>query len=149
MCKVEALCDCCLKTDQSSSDIWLKNKASVFLINWRLLNIQLFIHQWLVNCWKLPTCIIRFGRGFVFNNYSSESVKPNSYSFQSWQNTNITNKLLLNRLSSSEATGVIPSRYVRDYASPVANPLVRVINLSIIQGVIPEDFCLARVVPLF
>ena len=54
-------------------------------------------------------------------------------------------------LSAKKATGLhgIPSRFVRDGASVIACPLTHVINLSLIQGVEPEDLKSARVVPLF
>ena len=42
-----------------------------------------------------------------------------------------------------------PSRFVRDGASVIACPLTHVINLSLIQGVVPEDLKSARAVPLF
>ena len=58
---------------------------------------------------------------------------------------------LLNALSINKATGLdgIPSRFVRDSASIIVSPLTHIINLSIIQGVVPDDLKIARVVPLF
>ena len=38
---------------------------------------------------------------------------------------------------------------MRDGASIIACPLTHVINLSLIQGVVPDDLKSARVVPLF
>ena len=38
---------------------------------------------------------------------------------------------------------------MRDSASVIACPLTHVINLSITQGVVPDDLKSARVVPLF
>ena len=57
----------------------------------------------------------------------------------------------LNALSVDKATGLdgIPSRFVRDSASIIVCPLTYIINLSIIQGVVPGDLKSARVVPLF
>ena len=57
----------------------------------------------------------------------------------------------LNNLSANKATGLdgIPSRFVRDSATVIACHLTHVINLSIIQGVVPDDLKSARVVPLF
>ena len=37
----------------------------------------------------------------------------------------------------------------KDSASVIANPLSHIVNLSIIQGVVPDDLKTARVVPLF
>ena len=57
----------------------------------------------------------------------------------------------LNSLGINKATGLdgIPSCFVRDSASTTACPLTHVINLSLIQGVVPDDLKSARVVPLF
>ena len=43
----------------------------------------------------------------------------------------------------------IHARYVRDSASIIVCPLGHVINLSLIQGIVPDDLKSARVVPLF
>ena len=43
----------------------------------------------------------------------------------------------------------IHSRFVRDAASIIACPLSHVINLSLIQGTIPDDLKNTMVVPLF
>ena len=50
-----------------------------------------------------------------------------------------------------KATGLdgIPARFVRDSASIIACPLRHVINLSLIQGIVPDDLKSARVVPIF
>ena len=57
----------------------------------------------------------------------------------------------LNSLGINKATGLdgIPSRFVRDGASIKACPLTHFINLSLIQGVVPDDLKTGRVVPLF
>ena len=57
----------------------------------------------------------------------------------------------LNALSVDKATGLdgIPSHFVRDSASTIVCPLTHIINLSIIQGVAPDDLKSDRVVPLF
>ena len=81
--------------------------------------------------------------------YRNKGVFPNSYSFSIVSE----NKVLkyLNSLGINKATGLddIPSRFVRDGASSIACPLTNVINLSLIQGVVPDDLKSARVVPLF
>ena len=43
----------------------------------------------------------------------------------------------------------MPSRFVKDGASIISQPLTHVINLSLIQGVVPDDLKSARVVPIF
>ena len=57
----------------------------------------------------------------------------------------------LNNFSAKNATGldVIPSRFVRDGAPIIAGPLSHVINMSLIQGYVPDDLNSARVIPLY
>lgn len=57
----------------------------------------------------------------------------------------------LSKLSGSKATGLdgIPARHVKDSAPIIAGPLSHVINLSIIQGIMPDDLKSARVKPLY
>ena len=51
--------------------------------------------------------------------------------------------------SANKATGLDgkPSGFVRDSASVIVCPLTHAINLSIIQGIVPDDLKSARVVP--
>ena len=81
--------------------------------------------------------------------YLNKGVVPNSYSFSLVSENRVLG--YLKNLSAKKATGLdgIPSRFVRDGASVIACPLTHVINLSLIQGVVPEDLKSARVVPLF
>ena len=98
---------------------------------------------------KLPQSFNKFGKNFVESFYRNKCVFPNSYSFSIVSE----NKVLkyLNSLGINKATGLdgIPSRFVRDGALIIACPLTHVINLSLIQGVVPDDLKSARVVPLF
>ena len=98
---------------------------------------------------KLPQSFNKFRKNFVESFYRSKDVFPNSFSFSIVSE----NKVLkyLNSLGINKATGLddIPSRFVRDGASIIACPLTNVINLSLIQGAVPDDLKSARVVPLF
>ena len=98
---------------------------------------------------KLPPCIISFGASFVHNFYSSKGVKLDSYSFSIVSEEKCFK--YINSLSPNKATGLdgIPSRFIRDSAPMIAHPLSHIINLSIIQGAVPDDLKSARVVPLF
>ena len=68
------------------------------------------------------------------------TIRPNSYLFSI-----VSESKVLKYLNSQ----VILSRFVRDCASIIACPLTHVINLSLIQGVVPDDLKSAREVPLF
>ena len=98
---------------------------------------------------KLPACVNIYGKKFVTKFYSDKGVFENSYSFSLVSENKVFK--YLNNLSAHKATGLdgIPSRFVKDGASIIANPLAHVINLSLVQGVVPEDLKSARVVPLF
>jgi hypothetical protein len=99
---------------------------------------------------KLPTCVLKFGKSFVINFYASIGVKAaNSFSFSLVSENQVLK--YLNQLSSNKATGLdgMPSRFVKDGASIISQPLTHVINLSLIQGVVPDDLKSARVVPIF
>jgi len=43
----------------------------------------------------------------------------------------------------------IPARFIVDSADVIAHPLAHVINLSLIQGIVPDELKAARVVPIF
>ena len=96
----------------------------------------------------MPKGLNQYGKQFVENFYRLKGVKPNDYSFPIVSE----NKILkcLGRLSAKKATGLdgIPARFVRDSASIIACPLRHVINLSLIQGIVPDDLKSARVVPI-
>ena len=57
----------------------------------------------------------------------------------------------LNILDANKATGLanIPSRFVIDDSSVIASSLAHIVNLSLIQGAVPDDIKIARVVPLY
>ena len=98
---------------------------------------------------KLPKCVHKYGCGFVNSFYSSKGVLPENYSFTIVSESKVLK--YLNSLGIKKATGLdgIPSRFVRDGSTIIAGPLTHVINLSLIQGVVPDDLKCARVVPLY
>ena len=98
---------------------------------------------------NLPSCISSFGTSFVYNFYSSKGVKLDNYSFSIVSEEKCFK--YINSLSVNKAVGLdgIPSRFIRDAAPVIAHPFSHIINLSIIQGAVPEDLKSARVVPLF
>ena len=98
---------------------------------------------------KLPQSFNKFGKNFVESFYCNKGVFPNSYSFSFVSENNVLK--YLNSLGINKATGLdgIPSRFVRDGASIIACPLTHVFDLSLIQGIVPDDLKSARVVPLF
>lgn len=98
---------------------------------------------------KLPKISNKFGENFVFNFYSSKGVKRDTFSFSIVSESKVLK--YLNNLCPNKATGLdgIPSRFIKDSAQIIAGPLAHIINLSIIQGVVPDDLKSARVVPIY
>jgi hypothetical protein len=98
---------------------------------------------------KLPSSLKKFSKSFVFNFYSSKGVKPDSFTFNPVNENSIFK--LLNKLGSNKATGLdgIPSRFVKDAAPIISGPISHIVNLSIIQGSVPDSLKLARVTPLY
>jgi len=98
---------------------------------------------------KLPVSLGVYGKQFVDFFYSKKGVFKNSFSFALVSESTVLK--YINHLSHSKATGldVIPARFMMDGAAVIAGPLTHIINLSLIQGRVPDDLKLARVVPLY
>ena len=58
---------------------------------------------------------------------------------------------LLNKLNKSKATGLdmISARLIRERADLICIPICNILNQSIGQGILPDDWKCARVAPLF
>ena len=71
--------------------------------------------------------------------FSSKGVRPNSFSFSIVTESKFFK--YLNNLGCNKATGLdgIPSRFVVDAAPIIAYPLSHIINLSVIQGCVPDE----------
>ena len=76
-------------------------------------------------------------------------MKPDDFSFSLVTENQVFKYLI--RLNSNKATGLdgIPSKFVKDAAPIIAYPLRHIINLSLIQGSVPDSLKSARVIPLF
>ena len=57
----------------------------------------------------------------------------------------------LHKLKTSKAVGLdqMPSCFMKDSARVISKPLTFIINFSILQGCEPQDWKIARVIPLF
>ena len=112
----------------------------------------------------------------AFGVYFTETVSRLHQSFSNLCNNigNITSQCFFNRLSSGfafkfeevkeqfilnnlhkidvkKAAGLdnIPPRLLKDSANVIARPLTKIINVSLEQGTVPDDFKLAKVIPVF
>lgn len=95
---------------------------------------------------KLLAGIHRYGKDFVNKYYADKGVILNNFSFSLVTENKVYK--YPNTLSANKATGLddIPARFVKDGASIITSPLAHVVNLSLIQGVVPGDLKIARVV---
>ena len=76
-------------------------------------------------------------------------MKPDDFSFSLITENQVFKYLIC--LNSNKPTGLdgIPSNFVKDAASIIAYPLCHIINLSLIEGSVPDSLKSARVIPLF
>ena len=97
---------------------------------------------------KLPIASGRFGLDYIKSYYNRLNVSENSFLLKSVSHELIVR--ILSSMSPCKATGLdnIPARFVKDGAEIIAQPVRHIINLSLSVGKVPEDFKLARVVPL-
>jgi len=81
--------------------------------------------------------------------YSSKGVIPNSFSFNLVSETKVLK--YLQALGLIKATGLdgISSRFLKDGSPIIVGPLTHIINISLIQGTVPDELKSARVVPLY
>ena len=81
---------------------------------------------------------------------SPSSLSPStSFTFQAFPEDSIANELLC--LNVRKATGLdgISSRLLRECAHQIARPLTHIFNLSLLTGVFPSQWKVARIQPVF
>lgn len=81
--------------------------------------------------------------------YSEKGIKPNSFTFTIVSEEEVLK--LITSLNVSKSTGCdnISAKFVKFGADVICTPLTYIINLSLRKSTVPDDFKLARVVPLF
>ena len=96
---------------------------------------------------KLPKPSGLFGMNHVRNFYS-DKVAQDSFKLNPVDKDQVLK--IINNLGSEKATGIdgLPVRFIKDGANQISNPLTHIINLSLQQGIVPNDLKCARVVPL-
>jgi hypothetical protein len=138
------------KTKQSSSNIGLNIGDSICFDKLKVAeefnSFYTTIADKLVS--KLPNVLNLFGYNFVMDYYRSKGVRPNSFQFSIVSESRLLK--YINTLCPKKATGLdgIPSRFIKDSGPIIAGPLAHIINLSVIQGIVPDDLKSARVIPL-
>ena len=89
-----------------------------------------------------------YGSDHIHAYYDKLGAKKDSFSFKPVNADDVQRKLLA--LQPNKATGLdnIPTRFLRDAATAIAPIVAQITNLSISQCHVPQDFKLARVIPL-
>ena len=100
---------------------------------------------------KLPNCSNMFSVApSAFQDYYGSKLTNSNKLHLSPVCEEFVEKELLG-LNPSKSTGLdsIPARFLRDGASVLKGPLTHIINLSITSGIVPDDFKVTKVKPLF
>ena len=92
---------------------------------------------------KLPQGTGKFGDDHVSSFYQGKDVSPNAFCLKEVNVDNINQ--ILNSMSANKATGLddLSARFIKDGAM-----ITHIVNMSIRQGIIPDDLKRARVIPI-
>ena len=98
---------------------------------------------------KLPNACGLYGGTHIQEFYRAKGVIPNSCKLKVVSEGEI--RKALNKVNQCKASGLddIPALFIKDGATAITHVITHIINLSLTTGTVPEDFKLARVVPLF
>ena len=97
---------------------------------------------------KLPQGTGKFGDDHVSSFYQGKDVSPNAFCLKEVNVDNINQ--ILNSMSANKATGLddLSARFIKDGAGVIAPMITHIVNMSIRQGIIPDDLKRARVIPI-
>ena len=97
---------------------------------------------------KLPQGTGTFGDAHVSSFYQGKGVTANAFCLKEVNVDNIN--IILNSMSANKATGLddLSPRFVKDGARVIAPMITHIVNMSIRQGIIPDDLKRARVIPI-
>lgn len=136
----------------SSSNIGLKDRNESEInfdkqyVSNKFNNFFCSIASELVN--KLPK-VTKFDSKCINEFYSNLGVKKDSFNFDLVSEDLILKKLL--NINTSKATGhdLIDAKFVKDGGTEIVVPFTYIINLSINSATVPDDFKVAKVIPLY
>ena len=94
---------------------------------------------------KLPQGTGKFGDDHVSSFYQGKDVIPNAFCLKEVNVDNINQ--ILNSMCANKATGLddLSARLIKDGARVIAPMITHIVNMSIRQGIIPDD--LKRTLP--
>ena len=98
---------------------------------------------------KLPTPLGLFGKDHINSFYQSKGIAHDCFELSSVTVANVCK--MLSTLDKSKATGLdnIPARFVSDAAEQITPSIAHIINNSITQGKVPQEWKVAKVTPLY
>ena len=97
---------------------------------------------------KLPAALGKFSGSFYKSYYGAKGVTPDSFKLTQVSVSDVHK--LLKGVGRDKATGLddIPARFIVDAAHIIDKPISHILNLSLSQGIVPDEMKAARVVPL-
>ena len=97
---------------------------------------------------KLPQGTGKFGDVHVSSFYQGKGVTPNAFCLKEVNVDNIN--IILNSMSANKATGLddVSPMFLKYGARVIAPMITHIVNMSIRQGIIPDDLNRARVIPI-
>ena len=138
------------KVNEASSNIGLKNEDddvcfdSDFVAN-KFNRYFCNIAEKLVD--KLPLRTYREDR--VQDYYKEKGIERNSFKFNVVEQLEVENMLRSLDISKSAGEDKISGKFLRDAAEVISSPLTYIMNLSLKSATVPDDFKLARVLPIY
>ena len=94
---------------------------------------------------KLPLRTYREDR--VQDYYKEKGIERNSFKFNVVEQ--VENMLSYLDISKSAGEDKISGKFLRDAAGVISYPLTYIMNLSLKSATVPDDFKLARVLPIY
>ena len=138
------------KVNEASSNIGLKNEDddvcfdSDFVAN-KFNRYFCNIAEKLVD--KLPSRTYREDR--VQDYYKEKGIERNSFKFNVVEQLEVENMLRSLDISKSAGEDKISGKFLRDAAEVITSPLTYLMNLSLKSATVPDDFKMARVLPIY
>ena len=97
---------------------------------------------------KLSNPLGNFGKEHILNFYQNKGIKWDSFALSVVDEDKI--RKMLSNIDKSKATGLdnLPARFASDAAEQMAPSIANIINISICQGILPNELKFARVIPI-
>ena len=81
--------------------------------------------------------------------YKEKGVERNSFKLNVVEQVEVDIMLRYLDISKSAGEDKISGKFLREAAEVISSPITYIMNLSIISATVPEDFKMARVLPIY